>query len=163
MRSSFKLPVYSRRESSAAPGGTVYDNDGNLTHDTFHVYQWDANGRPVAIDAVNATYDALGNLVEQDGPTWNEEYLYDENRRQLAGAVGQSQASSLKSRSLGRLVRGQPPGAQIHTPKRFDGRLQRTLEWLSLPVLAVPFWGRPPSLPRAPTRKAASIENHQVL
>jgi hypothetical protein len=44
----------------------------------------------------------------------------------------------------------------------FDAFHQRTLEWLSLPVLAVPFWGRPLWLPRAPTRKAASIENHQV-
>jgi large subunit ribosomal protein L21 len=33
---------------------------------------------------------------------------------------------------------------------------------LSLPVLAVPFWGRPQSLPKAPTRKAASIENQQL-
>jgi hypothetical protein len=31
-----------------------------------------------------------------------------------------------------------------------------------LPVLAVPFWGRPQSLPSAPTRKAASIEIIQV-
>ena len=44
----------------------------------------------------------------------------------------------------------------------FDAVPQRTLEWMSLPVLAVPFWGRPQSLPKAPTRKAASIENHQV-
>jgi len=27
----------------------------------------------------------------------------------------------------------------------FDAFTQRTLEWLSLPVLAVPFWGRPQS------------------
>jgi hypothetical protein len=33
---------------------------------------------------------------------------------------------------------------------------------LSLPVLAVPFWGRPQSLLKKPTREAASIENHPV-
>ena len=42
------------------------------------------------IDGVSATYDDLGNLAEQDGATWNQEFLYDENRTQIGGAVGQN-------------------------------------------------------------------------
>jgi hypothetical protein len=45
------------------------------------------------------------------------------------------------------------PVNQDRTATWFDASLQRTLEWLSLPVLAVPFWGRPPWLPRAPSGK----------
>jgi len=34
--------------------------------DTAHTYAWDANGRPVTIDSVGLTYDALGRMAEQD-------------------------------------------------------------------------------------------------
>jgi hypothetical protein len=38
----------------------------------------------------------------------------------------------------------------------FDAFLCCTLEWLGLPVFAAPFWSRPQSLPKAPTRSVAS-------
>jgi RHS repeat-associated protein len=86
------LPTYSEttNQYSGLCGQLAYDNDGNLTNDCFHTYQWDANGRPIVIDTVNATYDGLGNLAEQDAPSWNQEYIYDENHVEIGGAVGQS-------------------------------------------------------------------------
>jgi RHS repeat-associated protein len=67
----------------------TYDTNGNLTNDTFNTYQWDANGRPIVIDGVNSAYDAQGNLAEQDASWGTQEYLYDENRTQIGGAIGQ--------------------------------------------------------------------------
>jgi len=63
------------------PGFTpTYDADGNLTSDNFHTYQWNPEGRPTVIDGTsNATYDAMGNMVELSQPSWLAQYLYDEN------------------------------------------------------------------------------------
>ncbi len=61
-------------------GQITYDNDGNLTNDTFHQYQWDAEGHPIGIDSSSTqTYDALGNMVELSQTGWLAQYLYDEN------------------------------------------------------------------------------------
>jgi RHS repeat-associated protein len=43
-----------------------YDADGNVTNDFLHSYSWDAYGRPLTIDTVGITYDALGRMVEQN-------------------------------------------------------------------------------------------------
>jgi RHS repeat-associated protein len=49
------------------PGVTVtYDASGNLTNDGTHSYTWDGFGKPVTVDTVGLTYDALGRLVEQN-------------------------------------------------------------------------------------------------
>jgi len=63
------------------PGFTpTYDADGNLTSDPFHTYQWNPEGRPTVVDGTsNATYDAMGNMVELSQPSWLAQYLYDEN------------------------------------------------------------------------------------
>jgi RHS repeat-associated protein len=47
--------------------GYTYDNNGNLLTDATgsHNYQWDAEGRPVCIDGIVLTYDAMGRNVEQ--------------------------------------------------------------------------------------------------
>jgi RHS repeat-associated protein len=42
----------------------TYDANGNVTNDFLHTYGWDAEGRPVSIDSVGVTYDALGRNVE---------------------------------------------------------------------------------------------------
>ena len=42
----------------------TYDANGNITNDFLHTYAWDANGRPVTIDTITATYDALGTAAE---------------------------------------------------------------------------------------------------
>jgi RHS repeat-associated protein len=73
------------RYNSTLSGQITYDNNGNLTNDTFHTYQWDANGRPTQISQSSGqstqTYDALGNMVEQyfSSPPWTGQYLYDEH------------------------------------------------------------------------------------
>jgi RHS repeat-associated protein len=43
-----------------------YDANGNVTNDFLHTYSWDAAGRPVTVDGVGITYDALGRMVEQN-------------------------------------------------------------------------------------------------
>ena len=43
-----------------------YDADGNVTNDFLHSYSWDAYGRPLTIDTVGITYDALGRMVEAE-------------------------------------------------------------------------------------------------
>jgi RHS repeat-associated protein len=43
-----------------------YDANGNVTNDFLHTYAWDGYGRPVTIDTVGVTYDALGRMVEQN-------------------------------------------------------------------------------------------------
>jgi hypothetical protein len=44
---------------------------------------------------------------------------------------------------------------------RIDRFPQRTLEWLSLPVLADPFWGRPALAAETPWRKTQQAEEVQ--
>src|SRR5579863_5452082 len=79
------LPGYNAATNQYTLSGTSYDSDGNLTNDTFHTYQWDANGRPTQISQSsgqsNQTYDAQGNMVEQSftNPPWIGQYLYDEH------------------------------------------------------------------------------------
>jgi RHS repeat-associated protein len=53
-----------------------YDADGNVTNDFLHSYSWDANGRPVTVDGVNLTYDALGRMAEQDNGGVYYEIVY---------------------------------------------------------------------------------------
>jgi RHS repeat-associated protein len=53
-----------------------YDANGNVTNDFLHAYAWDANGRPVTADGVGLTYDALGNMVEQNRSGANTQIVY---------------------------------------------------------------------------------------
>jgi RHS repeat-associated protein len=43
-----------------------YDGNGNVLNDTAHTYTWDVYGKPITIDGVTLTYDALGRMVEQN-------------------------------------------------------------------------------------------------
>jgi RHS repeat-associated protein len=84
--------------------GISYDADGHLTNDTFHTYQWDANGHAIGIGPIsplttgspspqsNQTFDALGNLVEQNIPSdnWTAQYLHDEHGAELGFAHAQA-------------------------------------------------------------------------
>lgn len=58
--------------------------------DTAHTYAWDANGRPVTIDSVTLTYDALGRMVEQDKSGVFSEISYAPSGSKLAIMNGQS-------------------------------------------------------------------------
>ena len=62
-------PTYSyltNRMTQVGSSTPTYDANGNATNDTAHTYAWDAVGRPVTIDGVGLTYDALGRMAEQD-------------------------------------------------------------------------------------------------
>jgi RHS repeat-associated protein len=100
----------------------AYDADGRLTNDTFHTYQWNAEGHPVVLDGINSSFDALGNLAEQDAPTWNQEYVYDENNMQIGGAVDQS---------TGYAYIRLPGGAQVlYSPEGSLPTLYMHADWL---------------------------------
>ena len=67
------LPTYNLATNwyATIPSGTLgYDNNGDLTSDGFHTYQWDADGNLGVLDSGGSTqftnsYDALGRRVEQ--------------------------------------------------------------------------------------------------
>ena len=62
-------PTYSptTNRMTSLPGFTPsYDANGNVLNDSSHQYSWDAESRPVTIDGVGLTYDALGRMVEQN-------------------------------------------------------------------------------------------------
>jgi len=62
-------PTYStstNRMTQIGGSTPTYDANGNVTNDFLHTYAWDAVGRPVTIDGVVVTYDALGRMVEQN-------------------------------------------------------------------------------------------------
>src|ERR1700735_4287945 len=62
-------PTYSyltNRMTMVGSSTPTYDANGNATNDTAHTYAWDAASRPVTIDSVGLTYDALGRMAEQN-------------------------------------------------------------------------------------------------
>lgn len=54
----------------------TYDQNGNLLTDPAHTYSWDSAGKPVTIDSVNMTYDALGRMVEQNRSGSYTQFVY---------------------------------------------------------------------------------------
>ncbi len=73
--------------TGACPERSRRDANGNTTQDNAHAYSWDAEGRPVTLDAIGATYDALGRVVEQNGTT---EIVYGLGGGKLALMNGQT-------------------------------------------------------------------------
>jgi RHS repeat-associated protein len=73
-------------------GGSTpsYDSNGNVTNDFLHTYAWDAEGRPVTIDTVGVTYDALGRMVEQNRSGTYTEIAYAPTGDKLALMSGQT-------------------------------------------------------------------------
>lgn len=69
--------------------------NGNVTNDCLNTYAWDANGRPVTINGVSATYDALGRMVEFTRSGTNYEVVYDPTGNKLALMNGQSLQKAL--------------------------------------------------------------------
>jgi RHS repeat-associated protein len=62
-------PTYSyltNRITQVGSSMATYDANGNAINDTAHTYAWDAAGRPVTVDSVGLTYDALGRMAEQN-------------------------------------------------------------------------------------------------
>ncbi len=55
-----------------------------MTNDFLHTYAWDSNGRPVTVDGVGVTYDALGDMVEQNRSGTYTEIAYAPSLGKLA-------------------------------------------------------------------------------
>ncbi|HXN53934.1 MAG TPA: RHS repeat-associated core domain-containing protein [Candidatus Acidoferrum sp.] len=68
----------------------IYDNNGNVLNDNLHTYSWDAYGRPITIDSVNLTYDALGRMVERNNGGSISQVLYAPSGAKLSVMNGQS-------------------------------------------------------------------------
>jgi len=62
----------------------AYDNNGNVAADPNNTYSWDADGRPITVDGVNLTYDALGRMVEQNSGSVYDEIAYTPTGAKLA-------------------------------------------------------------------------------
>ncbi len=58
-----------------------------------HTYTWDAEGRPVTIGAIGLTYDALGQMVQEQNGTTFTEYVYALGEK-LALMNGQTQTKA---------------------------------------------------------------------
>lgn len=58
-------PGYNYQTNQMSTGAS-YDAAGDVLTDGLHSYQWDVETRPITIDTVTVTYDALGRMVEQD-------------------------------------------------------------------------------------------------
>ena len=63
------MPTYSNTTNQILSVGGInvsYDSNGNILHDSYHNYTWDAEGKTLSIDSISLTYDALGRMVEQN-------------------------------------------------------------------------------------------------
>jgi RHS repeat-associated protein len=86
-------PTYSyltNRMTQIGSSYPTYDANGNVLNDTIHAYAWDAAGRPVTIDTVGLTYDALGRMVEQNRSGAYTEIVYGPHGGKLALMSGQT-------------------------------------------------------------------------
>ena len=72
------------RMTEIGSSSPTYDSDGNVTNDFLHAYAWDANGRPVTLDSIGITYDALGRMVEQNRIGAYTEIVYTPSGAKLA-------------------------------------------------------------------------------
>jgi len=66
------------------------DSNGNVTNDSLHTYSWDTYGRPITIDSVNVTYDALGRMVERNNGGYITQVVYAPTGSKLAVMNGQT-------------------------------------------------------------------------
>jgi RHS repeat-associated protein len=90
--SSFQ-PTYSYLTNHMTQIGSstpTYDANGNVTNDFLHTYAWDAYGRPVTVDGVGLTYDAMGRMVEQNRSGVYTEIVYGPGGHRLALMSGQT-------------------------------------------------------------------------
>lgn len=107
------MPGYNPGTNRYTLGGTSYDNDGNLTADTFHQYTWDAAGKPTAIDATQLTYDALGQVVEMNNTGTITDIVYTPYGRRFAYYVNGSFVGFTLDLPGGLRAGGQTSGAGV--------------------------------------------------
>src|SRR5437868_9539522 len=77
-------------------GGSTpsYDANGNVLNDFLHTYSWNADGRPITIDGVSVTYDALGRMVERNNSGTFSEIVYAPTGAKIEIMNGQSYVKS---------------------------------------------------------------------
>ncbi len=83
----FSTNMMNAYTSIIGPGSNqnmVYDDNGNLTNDGIHTYQYDGNNRRVSVDNGNSViykYDALGRMIQRQVPSVSqtENYHYARN------------------------------------------------------------------------------------
>jgi hypothetical protein len=76
---------------SSLPGFTPsYDANANVLNDSLHQYTWDSEGRPVSIDTVTMTFDALGRTAEFSSSSGWTQVVYSPSGRKLALMNGQT-------------------------------------------------------------------------
>jgi RHS repeat-associated protein len=86
-------PTYStttNRMTSIGGSTPSYDSNGNVLNDFLHSYAWDAYSRPITIDGVSVTYDALGRMVEQNRSGVYSEITYAPDGTRIQIMNGQS-------------------------------------------------------------------------
>jgi len=108
----------------------TYDANGNATADPQNTYQRDAYGRPVVMDGLNLTYDALGRMVEQNSGSNYDEIAYTPAGAKLALMSGQTLVKAFVAL---------PAGAQaVYTPSGGQASLAyyRHADWLGSSRLA---------------------------
>jgi hypothetical protein len=120
-------PFYSSTTNrmTSFPGGftPTYDNNGNATNDGLHTYTWDAEGRPVSVDGVSVTYDALARIVEKYASGSYTQVVYDPSGTKLALMTGQTLVNGFVSL---------PGGASaVYTSSGLDH--YRHPDWLGCP------------------------------
>jgi RHS repeat-associated protein len=78
------------RITSVGSFNPTYDANGNILSDPAHTYSWDSVGKPVTIDTVNMTYDALGRMVEQNRSGAYTQFVYGPHGGKFAIMSGQT-------------------------------------------------------------------------
>lgn len=68
----------------------TYDANGNVTNDFLNTYSWDANARPIVIDGITVTYDALGRIAEEDKSGTYTQFVYSPTGQEFALMNGQT-------------------------------------------------------------------------
>jgi RHS repeat-associated protein len=62
----------------------TYDTTGDVLNDGLHSYAWNSDTRPVTIDTITVTFDAVGRMVEQSAAGVNTQFVYDGLGNKLA-------------------------------------------------------------------------------
>jgi RHS repeat-associated protein len=93
---SFQPTYSSSTNHMTLIGGSApsYDANGNVLNDFLHSYTWNADGRPITIDGVSITYDALGRMVERNNSGAYSEIVYAPTGAKIEVMNGQSYVKS---------------------------------------------------------------------
>jgi RHS repeat-associated protein len=91
------LPIYKDISGNTSnrfvsiPGTTVsYDANGNVLSDGSHTYTWNSDNKPLTVDSIGVTYDALGRPVEQNRSGAYTQFVYSPSGAKLGIMSGQT-------------------------------------------------------------------------